>query len=257
MLPGFRFLFAAIVLSMSVLVFGLGAAALLRAAHEEFASNSSLRVAPEPKFAQPTKRPARTPKRRCWRCCGSNRSRRSRRHRTPAGVRGASRATGNRSPSPDEPEKIAALTPEDSAPPETEKPEIPVVGTLGAKRGSRLAADTPPRRRARGSRRSSRFCRRPIGSRPRARAGDRAGCGGAPRSPRRRSPRWAVRPLRSRRQPARPPAPRPTATSSRSPPRRGAPRSAAGRRCARGRPPGRSQQAADPFAQPTITTRSR
>ena len=28
MLPGFRFLFAAIVLSMSVLVFGLGAAAL-------------------------------------------------------------------------------------------------------------------------------------------------------------------------------------------------------------------------------------
>ena len=31
MLPGFRFLFAAIVLSTSVLVFGLGAAALLRA----------------------------------------------------------------------------------------------------------------------------------------------------------------------------------------------------------------------------------
>ena len=39
MLPGFRFLFAAIVLSMSILVFGLGAAALLRAAHEEFAAN--------------------------------------------------------------------------------------------------------------------------------------------------------------------------------------------------------------------------
>ena len=31
MLPGFRFLFAAIILSMSVLVFGLGATALLRA----------------------------------------------------------------------------------------------------------------------------------------------------------------------------------------------------------------------------------
>src|SRR5579871_5628586 len=47
MLPGFRFLFAAITLSVSILVFGLGAAALLRAAHEEFASNSSWRAAPE------------------------------------------------------------------------------------------------------------------------------------------------------------------------------------------------------------------
>ena len=45
-------LFAAIVLSMSILVFGLGAAALLRAAHEEFASNSSWRAAREAMFAQ-------------------------------------------------------------------------------------------------------------------------------------------------------------------------------------------------------------
>lgn len=52
MLPGFRFLLAAIVLSISVLVFGLGAAALLRAAHEEFASAPAWRVAPEPKFAR-------------------------------------------------------------------------------------------------------------------------------------------------------------------------------------------------------------
>src|SRR5271168_1082116 len=52
MLPGFRFLFAAIMLSMSLLVFGLGAAALLRAAHESFASNSSWRAAPEIPFAQ-------------------------------------------------------------------------------------------------------------------------------------------------------------------------------------------------------------
>ena len=53
MLPGFRFLFAAIVLSMSILVFGLGAAALLRAAHEEFASTPAWRGAPEMVFAQP------------------------------------------------------------------------------------------------------------------------------------------------------------------------------------------------------------
>ncbi len=52
MLPGFRFLFAAIVLSMSILVFGLGAAALLRAAHEEFASKPAWHATPETMFAQ-------------------------------------------------------------------------------------------------------------------------------------------------------------------------------------------------------------
>src|SRR6185369_7562116 len=54
MLPGFRFLFTAIVLSMSVLIFGLGAAALLRAAHEEFANLPSRRSTPEPMFARRT-----------------------------------------------------------------------------------------------------------------------------------------------------------------------------------------------------------
>src|SRR5260370_14848264 len=54
MLPGFRFLFAAIVLSTSILVFGLGAAALLRAAHEEFASYPSWHAAPETMFTQQT-----------------------------------------------------------------------------------------------------------------------------------------------------------------------------------------------------------
>jgi hypothetical protein len=52
MLPGFRFLFAAIILSMSILIFGLGAAALLRAAHEEFANLPSRRSTPEPMFAR-------------------------------------------------------------------------------------------------------------------------------------------------------------------------------------------------------------
>jgi hypothetical protein len=53
MLPGLRFLFVAIVLSMSMLIFGLGAAALLRSAHEEFASLPNKRAQPEPVFAQP------------------------------------------------------------------------------------------------------------------------------------------------------------------------------------------------------------
>src|ERR1700709_1323674 len=52
MLPGLRFLFAAIMLSVSLLIFGLGAAALLRAAHEEFASLPSRRPPPETLFAQ-------------------------------------------------------------------------------------------------------------------------------------------------------------------------------------------------------------
>jgi hypothetical protein len=49
MLPGIRFIFVTIILSVSVLIFGLGAAALLRAAHEEFASLPSWRVA-QPQF---------------------------------------------------------------------------------------------------------------------------------------------------------------------------------------------------------------
>jgi hypothetical protein len=52
MLPGFRFLFAATVLSISMLIFGLGAAALLRAAHEQFASIPSRRSLPEVMFTQ-------------------------------------------------------------------------------------------------------------------------------------------------------------------------------------------------------------
>jgi hypothetical protein len=46
------------VLSMSILVFGLGAAALLRAAHEEFASAPSWHASAEPVFAQRTETPA-------------------------------------------------------------------------------------------------------------------------------------------------------------------------------------------------------
>lgn len=53
MLPGFRFLFAAILLSTSILVFGLGAAALLRASHEQYVSNPAWRNGPQEKvFAQ-------------------------------------------------------------------------------------------------------------------------------------------------------------------------------------------------------------
>ena len=48
MLPGFRSLFVAVALAISMLIFGLGAAALLRATHEEFAS---LPLKPTPEVA--------------------------------------------------------------------------------------------------------------------------------------------------------------------------------------------------------------
>ncbi|HJZ22493.1 MAG TPA: hypothetical protein VJ226_16125 [Bradyrhizobium sp.] len=54
MLPGFRFLFAAIVLSMSAMVFGLGAASLFRAAHEKFASMPSRQGPPVTVFTLQT-----------------------------------------------------------------------------------------------------------------------------------------------------------------------------------------------------------
>ena len=92
MLPGFRFLFAAIVLSMSILVFGLGAAALLRAAHEEFASMPSRRAPPEPVFAQQRRRADAE----CWRCCASIRPRSTSRRTMPR--RAAERCTDTAAP---------------------------------------------------------------------------------------------------------------------------------------------------------------
>ena len=53
MLPGFRFLLAAVVLCLSMLVFGFGATALLRSAREEFASLPVRRAPPQVAFTQP------------------------------------------------------------------------------------------------------------------------------------------------------------------------------------------------------------
>ena len=58
MLPGIRFLCAAVVLAVSLVIFGMGAAALLRSAHEEFASLPNRRPLPAPVFSQ---QPEQTP----------------------------------------------------------------------------------------------------------------------------------------------------------------------------------------------------
>ncbi len=47
MLPGFRFIVMTLLLGTSVMIFGLGAAALLRATHEELANMPSLRTLQE------------------------------------------------------------------------------------------------------------------------------------------------------------------------------------------------------------------
>jgi hypothetical protein len=120
MLPGFRFLFTAIVLSMSVLVFGLGAAALLRAAHEEFANLPSRRATPEPMFARLND--------------GSPPTLALLRVDPPEDAPAAVPATAPDIPapsgqapdaSPAEPEKLAALTPAEPMPVEAAKPEAP------------------------------------------------------------------------------------------------------------------------------------
>jgi hypothetical protein len=142
MLPGFRFLFAAIVFSMSMLVFGLGAAALLRAAHEEFASTPSWRAAPETMFVQQA---VATPPMLAML-----------RVETPAAEPKPSDDVPAVAPAPPAepvanvptlaaPEKIA-LQAVDAAPPEPAKPEIPdaETPTPGEATPALTAAPAPP-----------------------------------------------------------------------------------------------------------------
>ena len=139
MLPGLRFLLAAIVLSMSFLVFGLGAAALLRAAHEEVASIPSRRARPETVFAQPTEAarptlamlrvepPAAEPK-------------------VPDDIPPAAAPIEPVAidVAPPEPERIAALKPDDSSPPEAAKPETHAVESPPQDEVAPAAAEAPP-----------------------------------------------------------------------------------------------------------------
>lgn len=124
MLPGFRFLFVAIVLSMSILVFGLGAAALLRAAHEEFASNPSWHAAPEAMFAQQSD--ATRPVLAMLRIEPPATEQKAS-DNVPAVAEPAKPEAS--APQPAEPEQVAALKPEETSPPEAARPEIPLPKT--------------------------------------------------------------------------------------------------------------------------------
>jgi hypothetical protein len=135
MLPGFRFLVAAIVLSMSILVFGLGAAALLRAAHEEVASRPSWRVAPETVFAQQNE--------------GTQPVLAMLRLEPSAEPKAAEPIAAVDAPAepiaatPAEPENIAALKPEGSPPSEAATPETTVVENPARSEVAPVQEDAP------------------------------------------------------------------------------------------------------------------
>jgi len=135
MLPGFRFLFAAIVLSMSVLIFGLGAAALLRAAHEQFASTPTRRAPPEQVFARQNDPPIPT--------LALLRIEPEVDEKVPDNITGTAIretvAPAAQAPEADrekltaaEPEKLAALKAEEPVSAEPAKPETPVAETTPA-----------------------------------------------------------------------------------------------------------------------------
>jgi hypothetical protein len=110
MLPGFRFLFAATMLAISILVFGLGAAALLRAAHEQFAGNTAWHAAPDATFAQQpeTARPVLAMLR-----IDQQPAQPKATVDLPAPVAAA------------EPEQVAALGPEETLQPDSAQPDLP------------------------------------------------------------------------------------------------------------------------------------
>lgn len=124
MLPGFRFLFSAVVLSMSVLVFGLGAAALLRSAHEEFANLPSRRATPEPMFARLTDDPPST---LALLRVDPVADQPTENVAATAPATSEIQATSVQPPEtiPAETEKLAALTPAEPTPAEAAKPEEP------------------------------------------------------------------------------------------------------------------------------------
>jgi hypothetical protein len=132
MLPGFRFLFAAIVLSMSVLIFGLGAAALLRSAHEEFASLPSRRAPAEQVFTRQDEPP--TPTLALLRFDPPAMADNKPPENAPAAavsevvtpIEPASQAM------PAEPEKLAALKPEEPMPAPAATPEAAAPDTTAA-----------------------------------------------------------------------------------------------------------------------------
>ncbi|MCA6118485.1 hypothetical protein J6524_26945 [Bradyrhizobium sp. WSM 1738] len=111
---------------MSVLIFGLGAAALLRAAHEEFAYLPARRTAPEPMFARPTDdQPSTLALLRIDTSVEEKPAENLPAAPVPEVAADALAQTGQASdPDPAQPEKLVALEPAESTQPEAATPEV-------------------------------------------------------------------------------------------------------------------------------------
>jgi hypothetical protein len=131
MLPGFRSLFAAIVLSMSILIFGLGAAALLRSAHEEFASLPSRRAPAEQVFTRQNDPPMPT-----LALLRFDPPVMDNKPSENASATAASETIAPAESAPDaapaEPEKLAAVKPDEPMPAAALRPEVPAEETTAA-----------------------------------------------------------------------------------------------------------------------------
>jgi hypothetical protein len=140
MLPGFRFLFAAILLSTSILVFGLGAAALLRATHEQYVSNPSWRNGPQeqvfaqaPEPAQPVLAALRAePEMAAEPVASASQPEPSLRDQVPTIALPLS-----------EPEQVAAATTEADAKPEIMAPPADATASEPAKTETKTEAEAP------------------------------------------------------------------------------------------------------------------
>ncbi|QIG94580.1 MULTISPECIES: hypothetical protein [unclassified Bradyrhizobium] len=140
MLPGLRFLFAAIVLATSLLVFGLGAAALLRAAHEEFASIPARRAPPEPQFAQ---QPEPSPVLAMVRVEPPAADKVTADIASPATPAVSEPSARAEAAPPAEPEQLAAVKADDPSPPCPPKPEAAAVETSAPAQSAETASEAP------------------------------------------------------------------------------------------------------------------
>ena len=257
MLPGFRFLLAAIVLSMSILVFGLGAAALLRATHEQFASTPSWRALPEPKFAQQNEGPGealRDPLMPVLARLSVEPEPAPQQASDNIPAAAAPAEPPAIAPMPDEPEKIAALKPQEPAPPEAAIPETSMQSEAAAAPAMPPAPATEQKIAA-----AEQVVAPANDTVPPA-----SGQASVPASPDNgtATTRVAARGDQAAAVEAQPPMnaaakPDQSVLKKRLQARRAKERRRQAQRARLARQAAAQQQAADPFAQPTVTTRSR
>jgi hypothetical protein len=147
MLPGFRFLCAAIVLSVSMMVFGLGAAAFMRAAHQQFATLPLVR-APGAQFARQSEPAPVLAMLRIDAAVAEPASPEPASPEPPASIAmPAAEPVVEVTAATPEPDKIAVATASDAAthavePPEQQSPDTPAPGATSSEPASAAVTNT-------------------------------------------------------------------------------------------------------------------